>query len=161
MGRGRAIGLVVVDGGHGEGLLGCGARGHVGAQPVGPARVAVGPHDDVDALADADGHDRRVVRLDLDEVVRDDRHLVPVDRDALHALRARVDEAQPVRLARLELELGQARVVGAVGRVPGVHGRAVEVHPPVDQVVVGEGAALEVGRHDLLYDREVVSVPPV
>lgn len=156
------VGPLVVDGGKGVGLASERAAGEVGAEPKRRSRGGRlgGLDHDVDALADAQRHDGRLVRLNRDEVLRHHRHVVPVDGDALHALRAAVDEAQAVRLPRLEPELGQPCVRRAGGVVV-PRGVAVEVHPPVDQVVVGESLPCEIGCHDFFDYAEVVLVPPV
>lgn len=101
------------------------------------------------------------VRLDGDEVVGDDGHVVAVNGEALDTFGASVDQAETMNLASGELELGHASISGAGGFVTGSNGGAVKVHLAVDEIVVGPHRGSVSRGEGLLHKRKVRGVIPV
>lgn len=116
--------------------------------------------NDLSALTNAKGDHVRLVRLNSDEVVGDDGHVVAIDGEEQDGLGAVVDQTEKVLLASLELE-GRKTSVGSalpLGLVAGVVGLAVDEH------VVGvrrEDGTLPGCMVDLLEEVLVVVVEPV
>lgn len=84
-----------------------------------------------------------------------------VDRYSLRALGSCVYEAETMAFPSLELELGQAGVVCTRSFVAGGFRRAVEIHLPINQVVVRISLTSKAGCHNLFDDLEVIFMPPV
>lgn len=73
---------------------------------------------------------------DWDEVVGDDRQIVPVNTEALDTSRSSINQPQSMRLASGKLEPRKSCVVCAFRVVTSCLGRTVKVHLAVDKVVV-------------------------
>lgn len=161
-GRLARVSLVVVDSGNGVGLVGSRARGDVGSHPECRGRsTSIGSDKDVGALSYTEGHDLGGVGSHGDKIIGNHRQVVAVNGEALHTLGAGVDQAKSMRLARGELELGDASVGRAWSGVAGSNGGAVEVHLTVDKVVVRSGRSFSARSKDLLHEVEVLGVVPV
>lgn len=131
--------LVIVKRSDSVGLIRQRARGNVGTDPERRLGVAcVRGDQNVSTLANSKGDNLGGIRVNLNEVVGNDCHVVAIDREALDTFGATVDEAKTMSLAGGELELADSGVVGTLGRVSLSDLRAVEVHLSVDQVVVRE-----------------------
>ena len=91
----------------------------------------------------------------------DNRHVVGINGEALHADGAGVDEAKAVRLPCGEFKLGDTCVVGAGRRVPSGDSRAVEVHLTVDERVIGVDDAVGAGSEHLLDNIPVRRMIPI
>lgn len=117
--------------------------------------------ENVNSLADPKRDNLRIIGLNLNKVVRYDRHIVFVDGNALRSLRTRVDEAHAMGLSWCKRELGKAGIVRTLCSITGSYSRTVEVHLPIDQVVVRKGLAGKPGAHNLLHYRIIILVPPV
>lgn len=117
--------------------------------------------DNIYTLAHTQGDDLCVVGLDRHEVVGYDRHVMSVDRYSLCALGSSVYEAETMGFSRLELELRQAGVVCTGSLVARGLRRTVEVHLPINQIVVRISLTSKSGGHNLFDDRKVIFMPPV
>lgn len=134
--QGLVVAALVVDDaqGFGEEAVVQTAPNHVGAHPVAVALSAGAVDDHVGALADPERDHAGLVGDDGHEVVGDDVHVVAVDGELLDGRRARVDETEPMELARCEIELG---IVGRRAIEKRLH--TGEAHLAVDEVGVGQG----------------------
>ena len=111
-----------------------------------PARL----NDNVCPLPDSQRHNLRLIRYDWNEIVRHDRHLMPINTEFLNPLRTRIDQAQPVPLPRLEPELRQSRVIDARRAIG--HERAVVIHFPVDEIIIAlRRHQTQIRAHHLLH----------
>lgn len=89
-----------------------------GAQPVVVSGL-VGTNDDIVALADTDGDAGGVVRVNGDEIGRDDLQGVVVNHELPHGVDGTVDQAHAVGLSSL-------KVGGEAGAAAVIHARAVD-----------------------------------
>ena len=130
------VGIIVVDSSYSKRLPACAAR-EIRAHPKRRLGVAgISRNEDIGTLADTQRHNCGVVWVDGSEVIGDDRERVPVYREALNAIRARINQTQTMRLPRLEFKLRDTSIVTARRAITRGDGCTVEIHLPVDQVVV-------------------------
>lgn len=117
-------------------------------------------NDDLSTLADSQSDHVSLVRLNGDEVIGDDGHVVAIDTEEEDSFGTVVDQTEQVLLASLELESGKVAVGGAsfLGLVAWVAGLAVDEH------VVGgrrEDRSFSGGVVDLLKKVLVVIMEPI
>ena len=82
----------------------------------------------------SEGHNLRLVRLNWDEIVRDDGQLVLVDAEFLNGLGTSIDQPQAMLLPRSKMKFGKASVVRTWRSIG--NERAIVIHLPIDQIVV-------------------------
>ena len=111
-------------------------------------------NDNIAPLPDSQRHNLGLIRYDWNEIIRHDRHLIPVNTELLNPLRTRIDQTQPVFLPRLELELRQSRVINARRAIG--HERAVIIHFPIDEIIIALWChQTQIRAHHLLHDLKI------
>ena len=111
-------------------------------------------HDNIRALSHSQSDHIRRVRLDSNEVIRDDRHIMPINRDLEQRLRRRINQPQPILFPRRKPELGDPRIrLTHRSRV-----LARIVHLAINQDIIRQR---QPPRHRRLHQREVISMVPI
>lgn len=134
------IGFLVIDGSYCIWLVGKGAA-HVRSHEDSRVGCHVGFDYYIGALADTKGDHICLEWYDGHIVLCDDGHVVVVNREALQAFGACIDQPQAMSLAAGEFEFGYPGI-GCTAGAARWDCAAVKVHLAVDEVVVGDSRRL-------------------
>ena len=151
---------LIVDGGQSVGLVcqitvGAKIRSH----PVSRAGLSDTGDDNITALTNPERNNVGSIRLNRDEIVCNNGHIVAINSKALDSFGTAVDEPESVLLSRVEFELGETCVRRA--SLTGGDQGAIVVHLAIDEIVVGEWWGASGCLHDLFDNLEIFGMIPI